>query len=118
MKRCDVVILTAVLAENVAVCEEFGDEVDGRRRRRRLVHVAEQFGSSELPLSVRGKHYTMSDPSLLVVDLLQLSNFHSTSKMNIIHRLSYSLLIVYNSELPLGVRLSLDLLVRVRHHRN
>ena len=56
-----------MLVEYLAVSDEFGDEVDGRRRRRRLVHVAEQFCASELPL---------------------------------------------------GIRLSFDLLVRVRHHRD
>ena len=42
-----------MLAEYLAVGDEFGDEVERRRRRRRLVHVTEQLGSSELPLGVR-----------------------------------------------------------------
>ena len=46
-------LLTAVFAEYLAVCDEFGDEVEWCRRRRRLVHVAKQLGSSELPLRVR-----------------------------------------------------------------
>ena len=46
-------LLTAVFAQNLAVGDELRDEVERRRRRRCLVHVAEQFGASELPLGVR-----------------------------------------------------------------
>jgi len=45
--------LTSVFAQNLAVGDEFSDEVERRRCRRRLVHVTKQLRPTKLPLDVR-----------------------------------------------------------------
>ena len=45
--------ITSMFAEDPAVDDELGDQVERSRRRRRLCHVSVELGPAELPLGVR-----------------------------------------------------------------